>query len=1734
MKTKALVRLAALFAAGTCLAGRGADSRPETWYHIIGGNATKAGLTADLEALKSAGMGGIQFFHGQFGKAEAWDGVPEQIPCLSAKWDGLVRHAALECARLGLTFKMQNCPGWSMSGGPWIAPSNAMRKLVFARREVATGPVPGNMAIPAAYADPDSDWHDVCLLAFPTPEGDVSHAPLKVARVEEDGPSRLISFASPVTIRTLELPPPRGINRFWTYNPDAHVSFEAKTDKGWVRVCDMDYPQGCWQDTVPLSLACDEATATKWRLTISSSRDVTVNHVRFYSHAALDNWEGLSGHVLRGQLKRPQPRQEAAAYIPANGVRVVRPGDVLPGGSRWTILRIGHVNMKKKNAPAPAEATGWECDKLDPRGIEVNFAAYIGRLAKGPLAGGLLKGMVVDSWECERQTWTWRMEEYFRTANGYDVRTILPAVFGWVIESPAHTERLLLDWRRTVSGLITKNYYGRMAELAHGAGLSVAYETAFGDVVPGDLLEFWKYCDTPMCEFWQPYTPATGSVGHPGYKPVRPCVSAAHLYGKPRVACESFTNTKLTWDENFRDLKEQAVRHFARGVTHLVFHTCTHNPQTDGRVPGTSFGSFIGTPFIRGETWWSFMRPFTDWIAACTAFLERGKPRVDVLRYLGDELDHKPDELEHFPEGYKNDYLNHDVLMNRLDVRDGRFVLPDGMSYSTLWVPPSVMVLPETQARLDALAEKGGHIVRGTADAAVVGLKPQLTYVSAEPGREAQLLWYSRLDGVHDCFFVAADEKGFRGTACFRTQHGERTLALDLAPYETLLLEFGPEGVKDLANPKRQLSAVRRQLVPASCELAPWRLGFPSGWGAPESLALTNLVAWKDLPGVLAEGRAFSGTARYATTLRLESVPATPLCLDLGVVRDFARVCVNGREVAALWAWPYRCDIQPHLRQGDNDITVEVTSTWFNRLAYDFNQAPSARKTWTIWNISGSPPPCLTPNAALRESGLLGPVRLLTPKPVGEVVLAARGQSPAYTIVLPPQASASQRYAAEELRDWTERLTGVRLPIASAGVPGRRIMLGGEAPQSLGTDGFRLHVANGDVHVVGSAVRGTLYGVYELLETYGGIGWFASFRTVVPHAERLAVPSDLDRTEVPAFAMRETLWYDSYAGDHAARLRLTGNSQRLQDRHGGHSFRFGGGLRNCHTFAQLVPAEKYGKSHPEYYAMRDGKRVVDLADPQRTMQLCLTNPDVLEIVITNVFAAIRRDPTARYYGVSQNDNQKFCTCPSCAKIDAEEGSHAGSLVRFVNAVAAAVAREFPGKIIETLAYQYTRKPPKKTRLLPNVMPCLCTIECDFGHPISSGLYRENIAFRQDIRGWAAQTDQLYIWDYTTDFGNYLTAFPNVYVLQDNLRLFRAHGVTSMFEQGAYQGAHGDFGELKTWLLAKWMWNPDLPMKPLLDRFFTGYYGKAAPYVRQYFEELHALVRDNPRVVVGPWFPTDSPLISDEFLLHADELWRQAAAAVADDPECAYAVRMGALVIDYMRFTRLQKSGGTLPPFMVRRRWQTTDEQRTCAELAQRVLDRVAEQPNIYFAEGRGKAKHLILAKLKDAVDLASWKGFSPSDQVVLEESAGRVYRAAWGGMAADATASGGQAMKLANTHYEWAYQLPLPQAAFDAGARYRVRMRVKVVRPADQAQSQAQAFSAGIYDAQTKKSLAGISKTVAAVVTDQWQWYDVGTWTPGPGQYLWLAPGRFDKKAHAANPALEAIWLDQLEISRAE
>jgi len=940
--------------------------RPETWFHLVNGNVAREGIVADLDAIRDAGIGGIQLFHGGGGNmGGVFPGMENrQIPCLSADWDDLIAFVARECRARGLTFKMQNCPGWSMSGGPWIKPMDAMRILVCGQLDVVSdGHSPVSVKLPelqtvhtAKPQRPTEPWRDVreiAVVAFPAqPDGEAFPEP-SVTMDDPTPTNKVLAFAfeRPVTVRSVTLPSPRAAFHDRCYEPDIRVTVTAG-DGAVLRT--FDYPQGCWQDYVPLTVACRPATARRFTVSVvhkwkkCEMKGVTLSPLALY-----DNWQGEAGWTLRGLMGGDL--QSALC-----DVRVVTPGKtVLPKG-RWTVMRFAHVNAGRRNGPAPQEATGWECDKLDARGIECNFANYIGRLADGPLAGGLLGGMVVDSWECERPNWTEKLPERWAAAHpGTDLLRHLPALVGRTVGSSAETAAFLRDWRAFVGHEIEERYYRRMAELAHAKGLSVQYQTAFGDVLPGDPMRYWKFCDTPMCEFWLPHSEWLGSVHSHNFKPVRPCVSAAHVYGKGRVTAEAFTSCGLGWVSTFKDFKSIADRHFALGVTHIVFHTYTHNPRTDWKKPGTSFGCELGSAFVRGQTWWPYLRELTDYFATCSRELERGSPVVDVLWYLGDAVDHKPHELAPFPQAWKYDYLNRDALFGRIDVKDGRLVLPDGLSYAVLWVPDERMLRADTAKRLEALASKGARIVRGDVAALCRTIEKSVPPDVARAGRAVRaiatnpdseaLRWYHRRDGGEDVYFLWAKE-AVCGRYSFRTAGGAVERDVTLVENQSAFLHF-------------KGGVCRAETYPACT---------PAKGGREIALAKTDrpLGWWRDLEGT-PEEKAFSGTRAYRTSFSLERLPANGerLVLNLGDVAAWATVTVNGRTAAKLWCPPYCCDIAPFVRKGKNELTIEVTSTWYNRLAYDAGLPEAERQTWTI----GGP----KAGAALMPSGLKGPLKLL-------------------------------------------------------------------------------------------------------------------------------------------------------------------------------------------------------------------------------------------------------------------------------------------------------------------------------------------------------------------------------------------------------------------------------------------------------------------------------------------------------------------------------------------------------------------------------------------------------------------------------------------------------------------------------------------------------------------------------------------------------------------------------------
>lgn len=542
-----------------------------------------------------------------------------------------------------------------------------------------------------------------------------------------------------------------------------------------------------------------------------------------------------------------------------------------------------------------------------------------------------------------------------------------------------------------------------------------------------------------------------------------------------------------------------------------------------------------------------------------------------------------------------------------------------------------------------------------------------------------------------------------------------------------------------------------------------------------------------------------------------------------------------------------------------------------------------------------------------------------------DLVLVSGAAAP---ICLPDNPSPSQRYAAEEYATYVKRMTGCDVAVTAPQKEGAAVVIvTADASEGLGEDGFRLRVRDGRLEIRGSRVRGCLYGVYELLERFGGCRWYTSSFEKIPRLDRFVVPAELDVTERPAFAMREAWWHDTV--NHplfAARLKLNGFNHvdvPVPEKIGGDTYRFGGGLPSCHTFYTLLPPEKHFKDHPEYYSFKDGKRYHEHG------QLCLTNPDVLRLVTEEVLARIRRDPGARFYGVSQNDWYGYCECERCKAIDDAEGSPSGTMVKFINAVAEAVEKEFPDVLIETLAYKYTCKPPKTLRYRSNVVICLCDYEADFSMPLAEGVHPFNVAFRKNIAQWKEHGRELYVWDYATLFEGMPTLSPDIYSIAPNVRLFRDNNVKELFQQGCAAGRQAYLDVLKVWMVAKLMWNPDLDERALIREFTDGYYGAAAPFVREDIDDLVKSFRATGQNLNCEGLKPMKVLPKSFFAASRKRLER-ALKAVEDDAELAYHVRSLMFSLDITEFERLRHDNADDASW-------SEDEKAWAAKLARRVL-----------------------------------------------------------------------------------------------------------------------------------------------------------------------------------------------------
>ncbi|MDR0509932.1 MAG: DUF4838 domain-containing protein [Rikenellaceae bacterium] len=492
-------------------------------------------------------------------------------------------------------------------------------------------------------------------------------------------------------------------------------------------------------------------------------------------------------------------------------------------------------------------------------------------------------------------------------------------------------------------------------------------------------------------------------------------------------------------------------------------------------------------------------------------------------------------------------------------------------------------------------------------------------------------------------------------------------------------------------------------------------------------------------------------------------------------------------------------------------------------------------------------------------------------------------------------ANGADSVAAALLQDFVARISGARLPVVSGVKPARGDVAIGDVAdlsvEGVKPDGFRISTSGGVLRIAGNGGRSTAYGVAELLERYLGAECLGAHEYTFTPSRDIVLPA-IDITDNPAFSYRQT---PCYMARRDAVYKLWHRLETPDEV-------FAAGYW-VHTFDRLLPSAIYGREHPEYYSWFRGKR-----NPGKASQWCLTNNEVFEIVAARIDSIFRANPGSDIISVSQNDgNYTNCQCDSCKAIDDYEGSPSGSLIRFLNRL----AERFPDKQLSTLAYLYTMHPPKHTRPLPNVNIMLCDIDCD--REVSLTENRSGRDFVKALAGWSAISDNIYVWDYAINFDNYLSPFPNFHILQPNIRLLRDHHAT-MHHCQMNSSPGTNFGELRTWLVAKLMWNPDADVDVLMRRFLNGYYGAAATYMYRYIKMMEgALLGSGSRLWIY-----DSPVTFKEGMLRPElmrrykELFDEAEKAVADQPELLQRVRRERLTLQYSELEILRTQSGNDP------------------------------------------------------------------------------------------------------------------------------------------------------------------------------------------------------------------------------
>lgn len=896
-----------------------ASARPRTWWHWMNGNITKDGIRKDLEWMHRAGLSGFFLFDAGINTPQI---VENRLSYMSEGWKDAFSYTLDLAEPLGLEVAIASSPGWSLTGGPWVNYEDAQKKIVWTGTKVCGGPV--DIILPRAENDVEYDlYKDICVIAVKLPETDT-------ARIVESA---------------------------------------VKT--GLV----MNYKVS---DNFPTP-ETDDCTAENDVL------DITEFH-------------------KDGILKWNAPEGE------------------------WEVFRFGYNLIGHVNGPAPEEATGLEVDKLDAEAVRRYYKNYFklyedasgGRFGKGGICG-----IEIDSYESGKGTWTTDMEKEFLARRGYPLRPWMPVLAGRIIGSADRSERFLFDWRQTLGELIAENHYDAANEILHPMGIT-RYNESHEErrSFTGDGMMVKRTADVPMSAFWVRYNAGWYS-SYPGSDAdIKEASSVAHIYGQNVCAAESFTtNGKIgKWDGfgayqcypgNLKPVGDAAL---AQGLNRFVIHTSVHQP-VDDKIPGLGLGTY-GQWFNRHDTWAGEARPWIDYLSRSSYMLQQGRYVADIAYFYGEDKNLTGrfyEERVDIPSGYSYDFVNADVLLNVFKTKGGSLVTKSGMKYRLLVLDNKLKYMslpvlkaidgfvrsgvalcgprPSRCANLNADDAEFAALVADIWDSgrANVFEKENIAEALAASGvaqdvknlpDSVKFVHRSLKDG--DIYWIANNsasprklevslrtsgkmpelwhaDSGLKEAASYSIADGRTTVSLDMVKDDAVFIV--------LVKPAREKSVTLP--VTAWNRLSTldggWKVSFQEGRGAPAEAFFPKLASYTSSSD---EGiKYFSGTAIYTKDFDFQPEEGGSYRMDLGDVKNIARVVLNGHDLGLVWKTPYTVDISGAVRKGSNHLEIRVINSWANRLIGDEKPGVRERITYTavkFYQASDNPIP----------SGLLGPVTI--------------------------------------------------------------------------------------------------------------------------------------------------------------------------------------------------------------------------------------------------------------------------------------------------------------------------------------------------------------------------------------------------------------------------------------------------------------------------------------------------------------------------------------------------------------------------------------------------------------------------------------------------------------------------------------------------------------------------------------------------------------------------------------